>query len=843
MISLTNLNAMRSAAAMADSNADIKTSMERLSTGSRINSASDDAAGLAIATEMNTQIVGMAKAIDNAADGANLMSTADGALNEVNSLLQRMRELAMQAANGTQSDGDLSSLNDEYQSMKSEIARIGANTEWNGKKIFDGIGFPGETKFQVGADAGQTIGVIIDKLAISELGKVAGSALVTHPSTPPAAETTQETFVAHSASAPAAQSTAGKKASMGSDFDGDGDADILTRDGSKSDYIGTAFLANDGTGSFSVASTHLPTHFMNFGAPDVAIDIADFDGDGDVDYVTRDTYTRYFVTYLNDGAGNFTEGVQTSIPFDNYRWHETLDIVATDIDLDGDADVVTRDGIDANFSIYLNDGAGNFTFDRDIATPTKATNGGVGGVALVAGDVDGDGDIDVVTLDDQAPHSIQVFLNDGNRNFSRHDNYLEGVGGTEIGVDLGDVDGDGDLDLVTRTHRNNNNANSDMEHNFRILLNDGTGNFSLHTTYDTRGEMHLRHAGVAIFDADSDGDNDLAFRSGDATGRYSDVFVYKNDGTANFSLHETGYGGPQWQTAADIVAKSVTPASASTSAFDFSSLSLSVGDKVAVAVPGGTNVSAIMDSNGLATLLSSLGNDLAAQSSLFSGASNAGGVLTVSGLTDGSAMPTLSVSLEAGVDTTRFDFNGKNLEEGDQIVVNVSGGTDVQGSLDSNGLDHLLGTLATQLQAQGSLFSNAFVSNGVLGLTGLTDGSAITTVTVSLNTASMPIESTNLSNYSNATTTLGNVDQAIEDVSRMRAKYGATFNQLFAAINNLTTVSANTSNSRSEIEDADYAKESSNLASAQIRNQGAKAMLAQANTDQQLTLSLLEDWL
>ena len=79
MISLTNLNAMRSAAAMAESNADIKTSMERLSTGSRINSASDDAAGLAIATEMNTQIVGMAKALDNAADGANLMSTADGA--------------------------------------------------------------------------------------------------------------------------------------------------------------------------------------------------------------------------------------------------------------------------------------------------------------------------------------------------------------------------------------------------------------------------------------------------------------------------------------------------------------------------------------------------------------------------------------------------------------------------------------------------------------------------------------------------------------------------------------------------------------------------------------------
>ena len=135
------------------------------------------------------------------------------------------------------------------------------------------------------------------------------------------------------------------------------------------------------------------------------------------------------------------------------------------------------------------------------------------------------------------------------------------------------------------------------------------------------------------------------------------------------------------------------------------------------------------------------------------------------------------------------------------------------------------------------------MNNGVLGFTGLTDGSAIATVTVSLNTASMPIEKTNVSDYSNATTTLGNVDQAIEDVSRMRAKYGATFNQLFSAINNLNTAVTNASSSRSGIADTDYTKESANLVSAQMRNQGAKAMLAQANTSKQLILSLFESWL
>ena len=371
-----------------------------------------------------------------------------------------------------------------------------------------------------------------------------------------------------------------------------------------------------------------------------------------------------------------------------------------------------------------------------------------------------------------------------------------------------------------------------------VLVNDGSGNFNL-KPHNTRTEMWHGKSGLAIFDADADGDNDLVLRSRVLTANnYPAVFLYENDGLGNFSIAGS-LGDTTWQTNGDIVAKSVTPAIPGTSAIDFSSLSLSVGDKVTVVVPGGTNVSAIMDSSGLAGLLASLGNDLVI--SLFSGASNSGNQLRSMDWLMGQRCY-FERYIAKRVDTSRFDFNNKNLVEGDQVVIK-SLGTDVQGTLDSNGLDHLLGTLATQLQAQGSLFSNAFVNNGVLGLTGLTDGSAITTVTVSLNTASMPIEKTNVSNYSNATTTLGNVDQAIEDVSRMRAKYGATFNQLFAAINNLTTVSANTSSSKSEIEDADYAKESSNLASAQIRNQGAKAMLAQANTDQQLTLSLLEDWL
>ena len=171
MITLTNLNAMRSAAAMADSTADIKTSMERLSTGSRINSASDDAAGLAISARMDSQILGLAKAIANGSDAIGLLSTADGALDEASSLLQRMRELSLQSATGSVTAADRKYLNAEYQRLKNEIDRIGSQTQWNAMNIFDGVAFPGTTEFQVGANADLTIGAEIQDLATRTLAE------------------------------------------------------------------------------------------------------------------------------------------------------------------------------------------------------------------------------------------------------------------------------------------------------------------------------------------------------------------------------------------------------------------------------------------------------------------------------------------------------------------------------------------------------------------------------------------------------------------------------------------------------------------------------------------------
>ena len=789
---------------------------------------------------MKTQIISISKSIDNASDAVGLLNTADGALEEVSGLLQRMRELSLAAANGTQNSADLTSLNNEYQMMLAEIARIGANTEWNEKKLFDGEGFPGETEFQVGANVSQTIGVTIDKLVTSELGNVVGaSGFSTHSTTPPSAVTTQDSYTSHSGTAPSVQTTAGVRASLGSDIDGDGDIDVIHFQYGHNTF--RTFL-NDGSGNFTYGSqpagvpsgaiyrAYSGSHF------DLATASADIDGDGDVDILTHRSNVNYFHTYLNDGNGNFSYGAQISGLQSTSNGGADTAMELADIDGDGDFDLIQREGYSSSIITLINDGSGNFSAGSTIDISAQQ-NSPFGSLALAASDVDGDGDVDIVHQEHDSAN-VNTYINDGAGNFSfgtatqvyRSDSYAE------VAIAAGDIDGDGDEDLM---------HDYTSEGSLTKLINDGNGNYTVVSPPMSTAPAGINHGlpdGMGLADVDGDGDTDIV-----STGQLNNTFSASlNDGNGNFSFGSqtiaTGSGIAGGRDAG-LEVSAASAAVPSRSTINMGSLNLALGDRVTITVPGGTNVSAVMDSSGLNTLLTSLGNSLAAQSSLFSGASNSGGTLTINGLADGSAMPSLSVTLEDGVDTSRFDFNNKNLVEGDQIVIKVTGGTDVQGTIDSNGLDTLLGTLATQLQSQSSLFSNASVSSGVLSLTGLSNGSAITGVTVEMNTASSPIGRTNISSRNATEIALGSVDKAIEEVSAMRVKYGAATNQMTHAIGNLTEEKINAESSMSRIKDADYATETSRLAINQIINQAATAMLAQANNSQELTMSLIKDWL
>lgn len=163
----TNVKSLVAANALAVNNRALSTSMQQLSTGKRINSASDDAAGLAIAAKMTSQIRGLDQAVRNGNDGISMLQTAEGAMVEMSNMVQRMRELAVQSTNDTNTSSDRTNLNSEFQSLKNEITRIGANTQWNGMNVLNGSADLGTgttggvrtAKFQIGSNTNQAIDV------------------------------------------------------------------------------------------------------------------------------------------------------------------------------------------------------------------------------------------------------------------------------------------------------------------------------------------------------------------------------------------------------------------------------------------------------------------------------------------------------------------------------------------------------------------------------------------------------------------------------------------------------------------------------------------------------------
>jgi flagellin len=164
----TNIQSLTAQRNLSMSQASLTTSMQRLSSGLRINSAKDDAAGLAISDRMTSQIRGLNQAARNANDGISLAQVAEGALGSVSANLQRIRELAVQAANGTNSASDRQALQQEVLQLTQEIARVGTQTEFNGLKLLDGSYTT--QQFQVGANANQTIGVSIASARATDMG-------------------------------------------------------------------------------------------------------------------------------------------------------------------------------------------------------------------------------------------------------------------------------------------------------------------------------------------------------------------------------------------------------------------------------------------------------------------------------------------------------------------------------------------------------------------------------------------------------------------------------------------------------------------------------------------------
>lgn len=168
----TNVASLNSQRQLMNSGNALDRATERLSSGQRVNSAKDDAAGLAISNRMTSQVRGLDQAIRNANDGVSLVQTAEGALQEVTNMLQRIRELSIQSANGIYSDADRKTLDAEVQQLKKEMDRISETTSFNGQKLLDGT--LGKTFLQVGSQANETMDVSIGSFSTTSMGGTSG---------------------------------------------------------------------------------------------------------------------------------------------------------------------------------------------------------------------------------------------------------------------------------------------------------------------------------------------------------------------------------------------------------------------------------------------------------------------------------------------------------------------------------------------------------------------------------------------------------------------------------------------------------------------------------------------
>jgi flagellin len=174
----TNVLSLTTQRNLGANQSSLSTSMQRLSSGLRVNTSKDDAAGLAIASRMETQVRGMNVATRNASDAISLVQTAEGAIGKVSDMLQRMRELAVQAANATNNTGDRGNLDSEFQQLSAEVTRTIANTRFNGSAIL--AGDAGTSSYQVGANSTDQVAVVTTQLNnATQITNVTGGGITT----------------------------------------------------------------------------------------------------------------------------------------------------------------------------------------------------------------------------------------------------------------------------------------------------------------------------------------------------------------------------------------------------------------------------------------------------------------------------------------------------------------------------------------------------------------------------------------------------------------------------------------------------------------------------------------
>jgi len=781
--------------------------MSALSSGKRINSAADDAAGIAISSRMEAQVRGLNQAMRNAADGQGLVDTAEGAMDEITNMLQRMRELSIQAANDTNSDSDREALNLEIDALIDEIDRVVSTTAWNGKNILDGSA---EMSFQIGSEAGQDINVAIDSMGSESLGALTGAASAT-------------AVLTSSHQGNAAEVTESKIAFNGDDtytfnlvVTTDQGADTLAvnaevRNGSAVDIAGAInalAVDNDIDDYISATANGNVVTVKNSYGDAIALNTFAAEGAGTGTYTTVNGGANSdSVVNLGVGAGN-TSTVFNTQNAANYvaasdatngteavfieeitgftdmtDWDGVAAEMGTDaqhIEVDFGDYSVTVSLTDAvsigDFATAINAEQNAYTFsgvieddgNNGLTYSLKATANNVGAVDLVNDTptikvIDSNGAVvaDGTFANGQAMDGTVTNGTDAADAVAESGGsklYLEMLGADTYSFTLNTVN-------LEFTYTGTDASRDAIAQVIETAMNGGTGD-----TYDVvnqNGRIEITNQSA----------NDLA------------LSAFSSDGTGKI-LASTDIGQIDTQGSSEILDDTVNAVAATTNA-------AGTADATDIDIEfTGDDVYSFKISDGVRT---------------------------------------------ATVDATAVDFTNTDATD---MEAAINYALEQAGMDNSVAVAHNAGVLTITQAAGRELSVSDFRSDGA-GSMLVASGSADTTGAAKYlddgnGTSGATISSISVATASSAQDAIAIIDRALQDVATERAELGAVSNRLDHTISNLGNIVVNTEASQSRIEDADFATETSNLTKAQILSQAATAMLAQANASKQSVLSLLQ---
>jgi flagellin len=894
----TNIGALGAAASASSAAKSMESAMERLSSGLRINTAADDAAGVSISTRMEAQIRGINQAIRNAGDGQALADTAEGAMTEITNMLQRMRELSVQASNDTYNLQDRTNLNSEMNQLKAEIDRIAASSTFNGQKLLDGS-FASRT-LQIGNEATQQLTFSIGNMSTTALG----TALVNSGVSGVTGNVAQGTQ---------AVTTVSQMAFNGNDSygftltvgNGAGGTVALT-------VAGGAVVGNDAQDVADKLQTAINAA-VTANPPTLKAGNITVQANGNVLTLKNnlgDSLAVSSFTSAANGSASYASisGAGTSRLLDNTAPVTTAGNSGGGAATTSTAPLVLQDGKDYSFRVngslinITKLGQVGGTSAADALTAIKTAIGATGAGSSVAALAGG---TYTFTLSDTAGEDIAI------TNLTSPSSPLGSAGAMVMTVRV-----DGNTSTASNTFANGGNDTSavggtdivqfsfteaEADYAFKITGATGPKNYTIATASAgktlqealaiTRDLINANTVAEKVVARVVDGKLELENTDTNVANTFT-LDTFTSTGKAAVAAGTATLGGNDLIVPGTGTVTSGTPATPSQMTMQFSQddrysfrIGGAGGQTITAAVAGGdlsqmvaavnaqsaqSNVTATIQNN-VMVLKSASGAAISIDNYSSTGTgkvfvANAAGQGSSATLDDTLAVTGATTAAAGKAASTVMDLS---LSATDKVTFKISDGrtnavvrlttwdptnnaamlAEINSALSNAGSDVTASTAGV-----GAKITLTNAKGGKIEITNYTsDATGVMTATPStgqgvgkllnddgISGSQAAVSAVSVLDQASANAAVATIDRAFEQVNAQRSALGAISNRLDHTISNLTNISINTESAKSRIMDADFAAESTNLAKAQILQQASMAMLAQANASKQGVLSLLQ---